>query len=154
MWSCTPAHPSRQKSPRNAERIFTARGIIRSNQSPQSQQRFIFPPFMLIVALDHRHTLLNRKSIYCCFIIMSEQCIAPADLVGGLGLFPELPVTTSLPPATALLLLLTTIWLSMDKVQNLHVFYHVKIALSICLPAFPLITVEMSAAESTDNGHE
>jgi hypothetical protein len=60
---------------------------------------------------------------------MSEQCIAPADLVGGLGLFPELPVTTSLPPATALLLLLTTIWLSMDKVQNLHVFYHVKIAL-------------------------
>jgi acyl-CoA reductase-like NAD-dependent aldehyde dehydrogenase len=86
---------------------------------------------------------------------MSEQCIAPAASwsEGLLGLFPGVTgVTNSLPPAAALLLLLTTIWLIMDKLQNMHVVYHTKIALEYLFTSIPLITVEMTAAESTDNG--
>jgi hypothetical protein len=32
---------------------------------------------MLIVASTSSYLAANRKSIYCCFIMMSEQCIAP-----------------------------------------------------------------------------
>jgi acyl-CoA reductase-like NAD-dependent aldehyde dehydrogenase len=81
---------------------------------------------------------------------MSEQCTAPAT-----SLFASLAEAFNSNSSNSLLapaLLLFAVWLLVDKLQQMQVLYHVKIALEYLLVKVPRITVEMTAAESTDDG--
>jgi hypothetical protein len=58
MWSCTPSFPKARETPNgsllrveSSDRI----NLLKANNGSS------FPPFMLIVALDHRHTLLQSQ---------------------------------------------------------------------------------------------
>jgi hypothetical protein len=81
---------------------------------------------------------------------MSDQCTAPAT-----SLFASLAEAFNSNSSNSLLapaLLLFAVWLLVDKLQQMQVLYHVKIALEYLLVKVPRITVEMTAAESTDDG--